>query len=62
MLLRQEMDEIVLCVLLILVDHFDVNFPRVDESSIVNPSPSGPLNQHSTTIKGIIMVYIYTRS
>ena len=61
MLRLQEMDEIVLCGLRILGDHFDVYFPRVDESNIKTPPPSGPLNLHSTTIKGIIIygVHIY---
>ena len=45
------MDEIVLYVFLVLVDHFDVDFPRVDEPSIVKPPPSGALNLHSTTMK-----------
>jgi hypothetical protein len=36
------MDEIVLCVFLVLVDHFGVDFPRVDEPSIVNPPAVGP--------------------
>src|SRR5512136_138654 len=53
MLLRQEMDEIVLYVFLVLVDHFGVDFLRVDEPSIVKPLPSGPLNLHSTMMKGI---------
>ena len=65
MLRLQEMDEIVLCFLWILVEHCDVYSPRVDESSIENPPPSGPLNLHSTTIKGSILfsiVYLYTRT
>src|SRR5512132_1480007 len=46
------MDEIIVCVFLVLVDHFGVDFPRVDEPNIVDPPPSGPLNLHSTMMKG----------
>ena len=58
MLLHQDMAKIVLSVFLILGYHFNVNFARVDESSIEITLPLAPLNLHSTTIEGIIMRYI----